>query len=156
MGVRYLLLNEKNRYYLPGFIVMSCILVAITTGIIGIKHHPNILDINQKKCYFSQVLHLYCPGCGGTRAIKSLIAGDLLNSALSNVIPLYFIMLTLRIWIALLHNVITHKTKAKMWKFLHEWEAWGILIVVIGQFIIRNLLLVTLGIDYLNDLKQFW
>lgn len=48
-GVRYLLLNEKNRYYLPGFIVMSCILVAITTGIIGIKHHPNILDINQKK-----------------------------------------------------------------------------------------------------------
>ena len=106
-------------------------------------------------CQFSQLFHLYCPGCGGTRAISSLLRFDVIGSLLANPVPVYAIVLFFRVWIALLHNVITGRD-GKKWRIIREWEIVGIIVVIAGNFIVRNLLLVLFGIDYLGDMAAFW
>ena len=92
---------------------------------------------------------MYCPGCGGTRAVSALVRGDIIDSILSNPIPVYALVLLLRMWAALLYNTV--RSKGKKIRVLYDWEAWGILAVVLGHFILRNILLVLFHIDYLGD-----
>lgn len=42
------------------------------------------------ECEFFAVTGLYCPGCGGTRAVKSLLRGDLIRSFLYHPFVMYF------------------------------------------------------------------
>lgn len=41
------------------------------------------------ECEFLALTGLYCPGCGGTRAVKSLLRGDLIRSFLYHPFVLY-------------------------------------------------------------------
>lgn len=41
-------------------------------------------------CWIYEELHLYCPGCGCTRAFEALLRGDLLHSLRYNAGVLYF------------------------------------------------------------------
>ena len=41
-------------------------------------------------------------------------------------------------------------------KVMYQWEMWGILVVIAGFFILRNVLLVVFGVDYLGDLASYW
>lgn len=54
-------------------------------------------------------------------------------------------------WGALLYNTFLSRNGKEV-TVLYEWEAWGILVVVLGFFIVRNLLLIFFGIDYLGDM----
>lgn len=104
-------------------------------------------------CSFKDTYALYCPACGMTRALKYALRFEFINSLKSN--PMIFILLVnlivtiaLRIWriktskkayIAkdiMLINIIT----------LIIWIAFGV---------IRNLLLVYCGIDFLGDLSNY-
>ena len=104
-------------------------------------------------CSFKDNYSLYCPACGMTRALKYALRFEFINSLKSN--PMIFILLVnlivtiaLRIWriktskkayIAkdiMLINIIT----------LIIWIAFGV---------IRNLLLVYCGIDFLGDLSNY-
>ena len=109
-------------------------------------------------CKFSQTLHLYCPGCGGTRAVKHLLHFDLVRSFLSHPIPIYAGILLLRIWVALLHNALFCRQPSgkSHWKLFYQWEMWTILVVVIGFFILRNVALVVFKCDYLGDMAAYW
>lgn len=42
-------------------------------------------------CVFQSLTGLYCPGCGGTRAVRSLLKGDLLMSFKYHPLVLYTI-----------------------------------------------------------------
>lgn len=42
------------------------------------------------KCEFLAVTGLYCPGCGGTRAVKCLLRGNLIRSFLYHPFVMYF------------------------------------------------------------------
>lgn len=42
------------------------------------------------ECTFLSATGLYCPGCGGTRAVKSLLRGDLIRSFLYHPFVVYF------------------------------------------------------------------
>lgn len=43
------------------------------------------------ECGFFATTGLYCPGCGGTRAVKSLLRGNLVQSFLYHPFVLYFV-----------------------------------------------------------------
>lgn len=36
------------------------------------------MNLFSKECYIHAHYHLYCPGCGGTRAVRALLHGNLL------------------------------------------------------------------------------
>ncbi len=50
-----------------------------------------ILEKIQYKCPFHKYLHIYCPGCGGTRMIRSILRFDFYQAFRYN--PLLFILL---------------------------------------------------------------
>ena len=124
----------------------------LLTGIVlffVLRQIPIETIVKSGRCYFSTHFNMYCPGCGGTRAVSALVRGDIIDSILSNPIPVYALVLLLRMWAALLYNTV--RSKGKKIRVLYDWEAWGILAVVLGHFILRNILLVLFHIDYLGD-----
>ncbi len=44
-------------------------------------------------CYFYQLFHLYCPSCGNTRSVVSLLHGDVLGSLRFNVVPAIMLLI---------------------------------------------------------------
>ena len=53
-------------------ISIAAVLLYFCTGI-------NVLRIKYP-CIFNKVTHLCCPGCGGTRALRALLGGEILKS----------------------------------------------------------------------------
>ena len=91
--------------------------------------------------------------------MKYLLEFDLVRSFLANPVPIYTGLLLFRIWAALLHNVACCRGEAsasKRWKLFYQWEMWGILVVVVGFFILRNLALVLFKWDFLGDMAWYW
>ena len=148
------MLTASNKRFIIPFAATSVLLIVAVFFIVWFRFDPGFLE-TRHSCLFSQTLHLYCPGCGGTRAVQALITGDILRSVMSNPIPVYALVMLLRMWIPLLHNVIT-KAETRIWTVLHAWEAWGVLVVVFGLFLGRNLLLVFGHYDYLGNMISFW
>lgn len=167
-------LSNKNRQWL-GFLGMTLILATAFVFAWYLKTQVNDVAFQEGACGFSQTLHLYCPGCGGTRSVKYLLEFDLVRSFLANPVPIYTAILLLRIWTALLHNVICcrepHRASMqaqeknaderatggpRRWRLLYQWEMWGILVVVVGFFVLRNLALVLFKWDFLGDMAGYW
>ena len=151
-------IKKENRQWL-GFLGITLILATAFVFAWYLKTQVSDLSFQEGQCGFSKTFHLYCPGCGGTRAVKHLLDLEVIPSLLSNPIPIYAIALVIRIWIALLHNVFCCREEAssvKRWKLFYQWEMWTILVVVIGFFILRNVALAAFGWDYLGDMAGYW
>ena len=164
--------KQRKRRWI-GFGATSLILMAALFYVVLLRLNFDHIRFQEGSCTFSQKLHLYCPGCGGTRAVKYLLEGKILYSLLAHPIPVYAGVILLRIWTALLHNVIVGRTSKrenmktaskggvaqtapKLWPVFCHWEMWFILVVVFGFFILRDVALVTLKCDFLGDLAQHW
>ncbi|MCR5598186.1 MAG: DUF2752 domain-containing protein [Lachnospiraceae bacterium] len=113
------------------------------------------LVFSLRPCFFPLVLHLYCPGCGGTRAVNYLLEGRVVESLLANPVPVCCIPVVFRVWGALLYNCISGYKKKLVTVFSVQ-EIWVVLVAYIGYGIIRNLMLIFLHIDYLGDLVEYW
>lgn len=119
-------------------------------GIIGIVFMSifkiDISDITGP-CIFHTVTGLYCPGCGGTRAVISFLKGDLIKSFLYHpVVPyagLVYILFMIRGTISFLS-----KGKYPYMRFSFIYIYIGIAIIII-QFIIKNFLLMVYGYTWL-------
>ena len=151
LSIRRDIRNTRIAFAITSFVVALAILWLIYVRIQG-----DALAFNASSCYLSEHYHLYCPSCGGTRALKLFVQGHFIKSLLSNPIPVYTAVLVIRIWTALLINGFTNKGKEKPVKVMYQWEMWGILVVIAGFFILRNVLLVVFGVDYLGDLASYW
>ena len=101
-------------------------------------------------CSFKENLHLYCPGCGGSRAVTRLLSLDLVGSLIAFP-PLYFAIgaiaeLDIRMLLSIFKNDA---------RLLRSYRPTAFIIfaaVLIVHFILRNALLLWLGIDPLGDI----
>ena len=90
----------------------------------------SFVDPNRTKwmpqCFFYQVTHLYCPGCGATRALHALAHGDLAGSLRCNPLLLPLLGLgTLLVWFPKLGN--------------YRFVAYGSMAVLLIFWIARNI-----------------
>ncbi len=100
-------------------------------------------------CVMHRILHLYCPTCGGTRAVSALLQGKILR-ALSFFPPVLFAAL---IGIELHVRTLISYCK-KDWTPLRSFpkSRWIWLGISVGiWFVLRNLLLIFWQIDLSGD-----
>lgn len=101
-------------------------------------------------CRFKEVLHIYCPGCGGTRAVYYLLRFDFIGSFLANPAVLCTSLILADLDVRALLSLITNNPKA----FTNFKSKVFLLIpaILILNFVIRNILLWEFGIDLLGDI----
>lgn len=105
---------------------------------------------NPTPCLVHSLLGIYCPGCGGTRAIFALLHGHLLTSFICH--P--FVPYTAAIcgWFLIsqtIERASSHRIKIGMhYRDIYLWIALGIVIV---NFIVKNALLLLWDIDILTN-----
>ena len=101
-------------------------------------------------CVFHKLTGLYCPGCGGTRAVHSLLAGDIPGSIYFHPLVVYGVAALLFIIVGWTVRLVRNRTgrDSRPYRF-PDWTLWGALIVIGVNFFIKNGALLFFGIDLL-------
>lgn len=103
-------------------------------------------------CAVQTLLGIYCPGCGGTRAVSALLRGDFLTSFLCHPLVLYTAFTGGWFLISqTIERLTRHKLKIGM-KY-KDGYVWAALIIVAANFIIKNALLLFWHIDLLKGIQ---
>lgn len=124
----------EDYLYLTGWIFLL-------TGSIGIYLYLHIVIPNLQgyTCMVCRLFGFYCPGCGGTRAVSALLAGHPLLATWYHPLVPYTVVIfggfMLTQTLARLHI-----GGIKGWKF-HEWHLYAAVAIMIGNFILKNILL---------------
>lgn len=86
----YMMRFSRKCYYICVFI---CLLLLAGYLTLCVLHIP-LTSVNPFPCLFYETFHLYCPGCGGTRALSVLLQGHFLESIKNHpVIPYSFVLI---------------------------------------------------------------
>ena len=99
-------------------------------------------------CVLYMLTGLYCPGCGGTRAVRALLAGDLVRSFVCHpVVPFAAI---LGGWF-MVSQTIERISRGRIGIGMHvrDVHLWGALGIIVVNFLIKNAVLMIWGIDLL-------
>ena len=104
-----------------------------------------------EKCYFRVYFHLYCPGCGGTRALRALLKFNIMQSLYYN--PMVVILISVESFLLINHLC---KKSGKFYSINLNDKKIRILVLFSWTiyFLIRNILLVIFGIEMLGDFSK--
>lgn len=95
-------------------------------------------------CFFNVFFGIYCPGCGGTRALIALLHGQILKSLWYHPFVPYFAVIYLGFLLTQgLHRLGMKRIRG--WRF-HNWYLWVGLGIIIVNFVVKNLLRLKFGI----------
>ena len=113
----------------------------------------DLLPKGMSGCILHDYLFLYCPLCGGTRAIEALLRFDLLAAVSHNALVVLCFALFLVV------DAIAWVRFAKRRYPLIRIPTWGwiaLAVSLVGFGILRNYLMIAHGIDPLGDLGALW
>lgn len=102
-------------------------------------------------CMIRNIFGIYCPGCGGTRAVAAFLRGDFLTSFVSH--PLVLYTAAVGGWFLLsqtIERASRHRLKIGM--RYRDGYIWAALAILIINFLIKNLLLIIWDIDLLEGI----
>lgn len=98
-------------------------------------------------CMFHAVTGLYCPGCGGTRACKYLLHGDILKSIQYHPLVLYMAAVFLLEVASYALSKCLHRPKLHVKRYM-LFIYIGVAVVVVN-WLVKNYMLVVRGVDLL-------
>lgn len=124
--------------YKMGWICMAAALIVFLANRICIRQGIHLFV----PCIWYNVVGIYCPGCGGTRAIRELIRGNILKSFYFHPFVPYAAIITF-IFMASWTCWYISKGKIKGIRFQNWFLYIGITIAII-QWILKNILLFTI------------
>lgn len=139
-------MNKKtdDGFYLAGW---GAILAAILLGAFRKATGFNLFVL-LRPCMFHALTGYYCPGCGGTRAVRALLHVQLLESFRHHPFVLYAAAVSA--WF-MLSQTIERISKGRIrvgmhFREVYMWIALGIILV---NFLIKNLALMIWHVDLL-------
>lgn len=95
-------------------------------------------------CLFSAFLGIYCPGCGGTRAVEALFHGHFLLSLWYHPLVPYTAVIYCGFMLSHILNKLGVK-KIHGWKF-HNWYLYAAVGIIVVNFLVKNVLRICFGI----------
>lgn len=102
-------------------------------------------------CLFAATSHLYCPGCGCTRALEALFRLDLPASLAANPMVLWLLGTLIYYEVVFFLSAFGRRPVR-----VSSRPAVVFAFALLGYTALRDLLLVFCGIDPLGDLIQYW
>lgn len=96
-------------------------------------------NITIPSCFIYTILGLYCPGCGGTRAVNALLQGQLLQSLWYHPLVLYTIVVFGIFMIS--HTLERLKIGSISGLKFREWHLYVALGIMVVNWIGKNILL---------------
>ena len=126
--------KTEKRLYILGWFALGVVFVmaAVLNWV-----HWDFLNL-VPPCGFRYITGYYCPGCGGTRAVRALLRGRLVTSFLYHPFVLYCVTIMV---VFMITNTIQLLTKNK-WKIGLKYRhgyLYGATIVLIANWIIQNI-----------------
>ncbi|MBO5303681.1 MAG: DUF2752 domain-containing protein [Lachnospiraceae bacterium] len=136
------------------YIVGLCIPVVLMVGWGLIKMLPDFFGILYVPCLFQKMLGLYCPGCGGTRAVLSLFKGKVLLSFLYH--PLVLYTTVVYVWYMISHTVEKiSRGKLQIGMRYRDSYLWIALIILVINIAVKDIALTAFDTDILKLLDTF-
>lgn len=90
------------------------------------------------ECIMYRHFGIYCPGCGGSRAVAALLGGDIISSIIYHPVVIYSaVIYVVFMGSQTLSLLSRHKIKGILF---HYWFLYGALILIIINFIVKNVL----------------
>ena len=123
--------SDRLIFYIILFILILFLVIVFL--IICFDIHP------QKLCAFNKYTNLYCPGCGGARAVESMLKGDFLKSLYYNIIILPSFIFSVVYTISHIVSILS-SNKIKAMRFYPVY-AYICIFVLLIQCLIKNILL---------------
>lgn len=138
------------------FILIS-VLLGLAICFIVFYHLKDIRFYDPKgtPCGLKMYFHLYCPGCGGTRAIDAFLHGHFLHSFLLQPLITYLFIYFMSYYVPSLLLCLGIRKRKINYKF-YLYVLWGMLALIIIFFFARNLLMIFGGYDYIGECIRFW
>lgn len=101
--------------------------------------YPMLQRVRLPPCWFHLISGYYCPGCGGTRAVRALLHGRLLQSAWYHPFVPYAAFLYLYFMITQSVQRLS-QGKLRVGMRYRNRLVWIAVALIIGNFIVKNLL----------------
>ncbi len=137
---------EEHALYLMGWAALLLLALAA----LGIRVWTEVWGKALPPCMLQKLTGLYCPGCGGTRAIITLLQGRPIISFLYH--PLVLYTAVIGGWFMLSHTIEKlSKGRLPIGMSYRDVWMWGALCLVGVNFAVKNILLF-MGIDVLGML----
>lgn len=105
------------------------------------------------RCVLHDRLFLYCPFCGGTRAVDALLRLDLSAALAANPFVVVLLLLLLILDVIALIRLLRGRKRLLP---LPQWSLFFLLAAAIGYAVLRNWLMIAHGYDPIGDLGAFW
>ncbi len=139
--------NKKQAIKYSVILNLSLLIVTIAFCIVQAVFADHNSDILQ--CRFKEITNLYCPTCGGTRALNYLLRFDIINAFICYP-PIFAGIFAVSYMNILYIKCFVRDSLEPIAKHRYT-EFVSIPISIIFNFVIRNILLVS-GIDYIGDI----
>lgn len=137
----------ENNFYIIGLCLLGVLLLFVVLK----QMMPKFLEFEQMPCLLHLLTGLYCPGCGGTRAVKALLRGKILQSFAYHPIVLYGV--SIYVWFMVSHTIEKlSKGKFRIGMHYRDSYLWIALAIVVINIAVKDIALTACGIDILKML----
>lgn len=140
--------SVKKRFFIIQLIIVAAVVFFPIYYYIATKSSTFLSN-----CLFHDWFWIYCPLCGGSRAVLSLLQFDFLMAVQQNALVVLFGLLALvweiRAWIRFLKGDSLPYS-------LPKWIFVVLIILMIAFAVFRNVLMIGFRIDPLGDLLPLW
>ena len=126
----------EDDLYLTGLLSAAAAMV-ITTAAALFPSFPSLFRL--PPCLFHLISGYYCPGCGGTRAVRALLHGQFLHSFLYHPFVPYAAAVYVYFMITQTAERVSHGN-FRIGMHYHNRLVWIAVLLIIGNFILKNTL----------------